>query len=223
MLVPGFQNGLHPVICKFTLDSEDVCHEHHVLAQLANVPAVTGVTPVQLLVLQAGRQVLVDKTGEPSRIAFYATQGSSSVPCSHLTSCTKAVVPVLQCTDQEAHRFHACAEVVFGAKHCLVMPLYPSTLQHLPVPMDELVVLACGRSLETTLKQMHSKGYGHNDIKAANVYISADGENPLIDFKAAPVLFPLVKSNFCLSVPCTMYSITPPCSLVTLFVQLDCV
>lgn len=68
MLVPGFQNGLHPVICKFTLDSEDVCHEHHVFAQLACVPAVTGiVSPVQLLALNPGRQVLVDRTGKLER------------------------------------------------------------------------------------------------------------------------------------------------------------
>ena len=101
--------------------------------------------------------------------------------------------------------FHACAETVFGAKYCLVMPLYPSNLQHLPVPMDERVVLACGRSLETTLKQMHGKGYAHNDIKAANVYISADGEKLLIHFKAAPVLLPYVKSSVCFSVPLMIY------------------
>lgn len=67
--------------------------------------------------------------------------------------------------------------------------------------MDEPVVLACGRSLETTLKQMHGKGYAHNDIKAANVYITADGENLLVHFKAAPVLLPHVKSNVCFSMP----------------------
>lgn len=71
MLVPGFQNGLHPVICKFTLDSEDVCYEHHIHAQLASVPAVTGiVSPVQLLALKPSTQVPVDTTGKPSNDNF---------------------------------------------------------------------------------------------------------------------------------------------------------
>lgn len=220
MLVPGFQNGLHPVICKFTLDSEDVGHEHHVLAQLAGVPAVTGVVnPVQLLALKPGTQVLIDKPGKPfpcnTRLRVCSMPPFEFLEQKQLSQCCSAHIRKL--TD-----FHACAETVFGAKHCLVMPLYPSTLQHLPVPMDELVVLACGRSLETTLIQIHSKGYGHNDIKAANVYITADGVHLLIDFKAAPVLFPLVKSSFCLAAPHIIYVVTLRHSPVTLFVQCVC-
>ena len=30
--------------------------------------------------------------------------------------------------------------------------------------------------LKTSLQYVHQKGYGHNDVKAANVFISATGE-----------------------------------------------
>ena len=80
-----------------------------------------------------------------------------------------------------------------SVKHCLKMPLYPSTLQHLPVPMDAPVVLACGKQLEATLKQVHNAGYGHNDVKAANVFISASGEQQL---NLIPICF-----EFCVTVP----------------------
>jgi len=93
----------------------------------------------------------------------------------------------------KAQRVDGCAEAAVSVKHCLKMPLYPSTLQHLPVPMDAPVVLACGKQLESTLKQIHNAGYGHNDVKAANVFISASGEQQL---NLIPICF-----EFCVAVP----------------------
>lgn len=61
-------------------------------------------------------------------------------------------------------------------KHCLQMPLYPATLQHIPAPMRESVVLTFGGQLKTSLQEVHRKGYGHNDVKAANIFISQEGE-----------------------------------------------
>lgn len=60
------------------------------------------------------------------------------------------------------------------------MPVYPATLQHMPIPMAESVVLSCGRQLKFTLQIVHSKNYGHNDVKAANVFISPTGKQQLI-------------------------------------------
>lgn len=61
-------------------------------------------------------------------------------------------------------------------KHCLQMPVYPATLQHIPAPMQESVILIFGKQLQTSLQSVHNKGYGHHDVKAANVFISATGE-----------------------------------------------
>ena len=61
-------------------------------------------------------------------------------------------------------------------KQCLQMPVYPATLQHIPAPMKESVILTFGRQLKTSLQHVHQKGYGHNDVKAANIFISAAGE-----------------------------------------------
>jgi len=60
-------------------------------------------------------------------------------------------------------------------KHCLQMPVYSATLQHIPAPMQESVILTFGRQLKTSLQSVHQKGYGHNDVKAANIFISATG------------------------------------------------
>ncbi|DBA68913.1 TPA: Protein kinase, membrane associated tyrosine threonine 1 [Trebouxia sp. C0005] len=68
------------------------------------------------------------------------------------------------------------------------MPLYPSTLQHLPVSTDAPVFSLCGKQLEFTLKQIHNAGYGHNDVKAANVFNSASGDCILDDFGSALTL-----------------------------------
>jgi serine/threonine protein kinase len=56
------------------------------------------------------------------------------------------------------------------------MPLYPATLQHVPRPMGHASVLRCGQQLKTALDGIHSKGYGHNDIKASNVFLDSEGE-----------------------------------------------
>ncbi|KAA6429844.1 MAG: hypothetical protein FRX49_00276 [Trebouxia sp. A1-2] len=65
---------------------------------------------------------------------------------------------------------------VLRVKHCLQMPVYPATLQHIPAPIQESVILTFGRQLKTSLQNVHQKGYGHNDVKAANIFISATGE-----------------------------------------------
>ena len=65
---------------------------------------------------------------------------------------------------------------MMAVKQGMLMPLYPATLQHVPRPMDEARVLECGRQLKTTLDAVHHKGYGHNDIKAGNVFLDQDGE-----------------------------------------------
>ncbi|KAL0035576.1 hypothetical protein WJX77_012718 [Trebouxia sp. C0004] len=70
-------------------------------------------------------------------------------------------------------------------KQCLQMPVYPATLQHIPAPMKEPVILTFGRQLKTSLQHVHQKGYGHNDVKAANIFISAAGECILGDFGSA--------------------------------------
>ena len=75
------------------------------------------------------------------------------------------------------------AGAALRVKHCLQMPVYPATLQHIPAPMQESVILTFGRQLKTSLQNVHKEGYGHNDIKAANVFISATGERqPVTSF-----------------------------------------
>ena len=58
----------------------------------------------------------------------------------------------------------------------LLMPLYPATLQHVPRPIDEVRVLDCGQQLKNTLDAVHRRGYGHNDVKAGNVFLDQGGE-----------------------------------------------
>ena len=68
-------------------------------------------------------------------------------------------------------------------KHCLQMPMYPATLHHIPPPIQESVILTFGRQLKTSLQKVYQKGYGHNDVKAANIFISATGERqPITQF-----------------------------------------
>ena len=57
------------------------------------------------------------------------------------------------------------------------MPLYPATLQHVPRPLDLACVLDCGKQLKFTLDVIHRKGYGHNDIKAGNIFLDQNGES----------------------------------------------
>ena len=80
----------------------------------------------------------------------------------------------------EVRRLNAATVVNAGpslkVKHCLQMPVYPASLQHIPAPMQESVILTFGRQLKTSLQSVHQKGYGHNDVKAANVFISAKGK-----------------------------------------------
>ena len=68
-------------------------------------------------------------------------------------------------------------------KHCLQMPVYPATLQHVPAPMQESVILIFGRQLTTSLQNVHKKGYGHNDVNAANIFIPATrDQQPIAQF-----------------------------------------
>ena len=56
------------------------------------------------------------------------------------------------------------------------MPVYPATLQHIPIPMTESVVLSYGRQLKPTLQIVRSKNYGHHDVKVGNVSTSSTGK-----------------------------------------------
>ena len=62
-----------------------------------------------------------------------------------------------------------------GAKTAMLMPLYPATLQHVPCPVDAACLLRFGEQLRATLASIHKVGYGHNDVKAANVFLDNEG------------------------------------------------
>ena len=97
----------------------------------------------------------------------------SCFECHFYMCCILLNTQCYNCTDTHA-------EGALQVKHCLQMPVYPATLQHMPIPMAESVVLSFGRQLKTSLQIVHSKNYGHNDVKAANVFISATGKRQLI-------------------------------------------
>ena len=82
-----------------------------------------------------------------------------------------------------------------GVRHCLQMSVYPATLQHIPIPMEESVVSIHGRQLRATLQNLHRRNYGHNDIKAANVCISATGEGQLTTYCCSSSLCVLCLGN----------------------------
>ncbi len=98
----------------------------------------------------------------------------------YLVSCFVCYIFVLCFVKHSALRmFTSCAESALAVKHCLQMPVYPATLQHIPIPEEESVVLIHGRQLRSTLQNIHRRNYGHNDVKAANVFVSATGEAQL--------------------------------------------
>ncbi|KAL6763287.1 hypothetical protein V8C86DRAFT_1783980 [Haematococcus lacustris] len=68
-------------------------------------------------------------------------------------------------------------------------------LQHVPCPMDTACLLRCGQQLKNTLDCIHDKGYGHNDIKAANVFLDSKGDCILGDFGAAQSLGMVAKEG----------------------------
>lgn len=70
-------------------------------------------------------------------------------------------------------------------KNVLLMPVYCATLNHIPKPMEESRVLSCGKELKETLELIHKRGYGHNDIKAANIFLDSEGRCILGDFGSA--------------------------------------
>lgn len=145
VLLIAFENGMKPVMCKFTVDPQDVVHEAEVLEHLWLKPALTGVVgPVKLVKVNPPRKAW-GQVAPPNGGALQV-------------------------------------------KHCLQMPVYPATLQHMPIPMAESVVLFYGRQLKSTLQIVHSKNYGHNDVKAANVFISSRGDCILGDFGSAMLL-----------------------------------
>ncbi len=80
---------------------------------------------------------------------------------------------------RQCKRISGHAGGALQVKHCLKMPMYPATLSHIPISMDESAVLICGKKLKTTLQDIHARGYGHNDVKAANVFISETGEQSI--------------------------------------------
>lgn len=81
-----------------------------------------------------------------------------------------------------------------GCRACSASQAMPSdagvsaTLQHIPAPMKESLILTFGRQLKTSLQHVHQKGYGHNDVKAANIFISAAGERQPITLLYACML-----------------------------------
>ena len=84
------------------------------------------------------------------------------------------------------------------------MPLYPATLQHIPAPIQESVILTFGRQLKISLQNVHQKDQGHNDFKAASVFISATGEQqPIMQFVCVHAVFALFNaylSSVCMQV-----------------------
>ena len=80
----------------------------------------------------------------------------------------------------QLHYCYAGGALQVKHMHCLQMPVYPATLRHMPIPMAESVVLSYGRQLKFTLQIVHSKNYGHNDVKSTNVFISSTGKQQLV-------------------------------------------
>ncbi|KAJ9510986.1 hypothetical protein QJQ45_027885 [Haematococcus lacustris] len=153
MLLIAFQNHTQPLLAKFTLDPTDIEHEHRVLSALADVPGIVG--PVRLVRCSSGDFITP----------------ASGVWCK------------LTCGVVQVHAMLALVDFVcthpgqsVPTKCALLMPLYPATLQHVPCPMDTACLLRCGQQLKNTLDCIHDKGYGHNDIKAANVFLDSKGE-----------------------------------------------
>lgn len=87
-----------------------------------------------------------------------------------------------------------------SVRHCL-KTIHPSVLQYLPVPMKAPVVLAYGKQLDFTLKQIHSPEYGHKHVKAASVCISASGEQQLSSPSALSSVW-LFNSSFADHIDC---------------------
>lgn len=140
--------GMQPMLAKFTKDPADIEHECSVLHALSESEPVPGIV------------------GPVERLNF--AKGSFITPLGELHARSSFDL------------YHPPAIPGHGAlavKQGMLMPLYPATLQHVPRPMDEARVLVCGQQLKTTLQAIHCKGYGHNDIKAGNVFLNHDGEH----------------------------------------------
>ena len=95
--------------------------------------------------------------------AFVTDAMAGNVPCSIELNCPAGVGSPRQ--------------VMSSMQKCaLIMPIYPSTLHHMERPVDEAIVLQCGLELKPTLQAIHKKDYGHNDIKASNIFLDQSGE-----------------------------------------------
>ena len=61
-------------------------------------------------------------------------------------------------------------------KKGMEMPLYASTLAHIPAaPDNEEALLVFGKQLLEALDAVHKQGYAHNDVKASNVFLTSEG------------------------------------------------
>ncbi|KAJ9534451.1 hypothetical protein QJQ45_016148 [Haematococcus lacustris] len=168
VLLIAFQQHTKPLLAKFTVDPVDIEHEYRVLSRMSESPPVPGIVgPVQLIRCNGGDVI------------------SSAHGGWHWL-------------EREQQRLRGDAEAIpdvtllagpsIRARCAMVMPLYPATLQHVPCPMDPASLLRCGQQLRHTLTCIHSKGYGHNDVKASNVFLDSEGNCILGDFGAAQQL-----------------------------------
>ncbi|EFJ52673.1 hypothetical protein VOLCADRAFT_85892 [Volvox carteri f. nagariensis] len=72
-------------------------------------------------------------------------------------------------------------------KHKVIRDLLEAAVTgiHVPRPMNAACLLRCGQQIHTTLGLVHQAGNGHNDIKAAKVFLNSQGDCILGDFGSA--------------------------------------
>ncbi len=76
----AFQDGLTPQLSKFTVDAEDILHEHRVLQTLWSDPPVPRIVgPVKLLHFKKGSVVTNNNNGERSTCAMHVEQRAHSI------------------------------------------------------------------------------------------------------------------------------------------------
>ena len=49
--------------------------------------------------------------------------------------------------------------------------------------MDESAVLQRGETFKATFQRIHARQYGHKDVKAANVFVTTEGEQSMLAFE----------------------------------------
>lgn len=56
------------------------------------------------------------------------------------------------------------------------MPMYPTSLAQLP-PLETNTIFQQSKKIASAIEYIHNHGWVHLDIKASNVFISADGKD----------------------------------------------